>query len=87
MSDKFDPTTLTVAAARLQDKFFQRIRLKQATTRMRDAEVAERAGITPSYYSMLQNCKRPLSLNASIAIAGVFNLDISYNLTTYEEEA
>lgn len=87
MSDsyKFDPTALSDAARKVQEKFFLFIRQQQAVNRMWDVHVAEKAGLTGSYYSMLQSCKRPLSINHAAAIAGVFGFDVTYTLTPKDE--
>lgn len=41
-------------------------------------EVAERVGISKAFYCQLENCKRRLSYDTAIKIAGVFNVKPDY---------
>tara|TARA_R100000084_G_scaffold106654_1_gene65203 strand:- start:2370 stop:2621 length:252 start_codon:yes stop_codon:yes gene_type:complete len=77
-----DPTTLSPAIRELQADFFKKIAIANAIgPEYRQAEIASRAGISPSFYSEMKKLKKPLSINSAVKIATVLDLEIEYVFT------
>jgi len=76
---------LTASEASMQKEFFATIRLRQAVSRRTDTDLANEAGICQSYYSMLQNNKRRLSLMHARRVAQAVGLTAKLILTPIDE--
>ena len=63
-------------ALRLQELFFASVSGMAAKQDMTDGTIADRVGISPSYYCGLKNLKKPVSIDLMVAIANVFDKDV-----------
>ena len=77
--------TLTAREICMQNNFFEEIRRRQAITRQSDFDLATQADVSPSYYSMLQNGKRRLSLQHARWIGRAVGLEVELLLVPIDE--
>lgn len=72
-------------AEKMQDDFFNSIKTVNSNTLgLTGYEIANRSGLSPSYYSMLVNGIRPLSVANAVRISAVFNLELEYTYKNNE---
>lgn len=81
MGEDFEPYAMTERAADFQAEFFRQVRIANAKgDNYRACEIAQRAGLTPSYYSRAANLKLALSLESAIRISDVFDLEFKFKI-------
>lgn len=64
-------------AAAAQRVFFDNIEVAARQAGVTNADIAKRAGISTSSYSMMKHGKRPLSIESMVKITSALNLDIT----------
>ncbi len=76
---------LDCSVALFQNWFFTQIEYGN-NHYLTDAQIAEKAGISPGYYSNCKNGKTSISFNAAIKIADVVGLKVEFKVIPNEKK-